>query len=213
MIRPYNFATLGKWNEMARKKRKPKTPIKGLQIFYGLCAVIYAIYLFSYGYGWTELRFQMHEDATVTDLLSEYVGCTVINLAVILFALITRRGRLLTVTLFLQSALIFITAYAMRMDAEAWLASTQVRTWWDQNPGLGSDVFMWCGGVFLVISAILTPALSSLKPTPKPKFVNPWESDAEELPEEAAAYEDTTADEAPDAAEPVFTDDLTEEPA
>jgi hypothetical protein len=203
---------------MARKKRKPKTQVRGSQIFYGLCAVIYGLYLLSYGYGWTELRFQMHEDATVTDMLSEYVGCTVINLVVILFALITRRGRLLTAMLFLQSALIFITAYAMRMDAEAWLASTRVMTWWDQNPKLGSDVFLWCGGAFLVISAILTPALSSLKPTPKPKYADQWLSpDVEEASTETSyeppVHEDAAGDDPPVAEDPIFSGDLADEPA
>lgn len=203
---------------MARKRRRAAKPLGGWQVFYGLCIIIYAIYLFSYGYNWTELRFTAHEGSSIDDMLSEYVGCTVINLAIALIALVTRRGRLLTAMLFLQTALIFITAYAARMDAELWLASAHARSWWDLNPEKTSDVFLWCGGPLLIVSVLLAPILMGMKRTPRPQYASQWAS-----PEpETAAVDDTPepADDLvhaeppePAAEHPVFAGDMADEPA
>ncbi|HVZ28928.1 MAG TPA: hypothetical protein VG839_00950 [Asticcacaulis sp.] len=207
---------------MARKRRKAGKPIGGWQIFYGLCVIVYAIYLFSYGYDWTEARLASHENSSVSDMLSEYVGCTVVNLSIVLLALISRRGRLLTAMLFLQTALIFVTAYAARMDIEGWLSSSHARSWWDLHPLGTSDVFLWCGAILMVVSALLAPVLMGMKRTPKPRYSYQWTSSG--VPEPLAVFdepdspEDTIYEEAaeepePAADEPVFEGDLADEPA
>jgi hypothetical protein len=206
---------------MVKKRRKAGKPIGGWQVFYGLCVIGYAIYLFSYGFNWTELRFTAHENSNIDEMLSEYVGCTVVNLAIILLALITRRGRLLTAMLFLQTALIFVTAYAARMDPEGWLDSSRARSWWDLNPVGTSDVFLWCGGVLFVVSALLAPVLMGMKRTPKPRYAFQWVSPEPEnvmIPDEPEpvdelSYEEPVEVPEPVSEEPVFSNDLADEPA
>lgn len=203
---------------MPRRRRRQGKPIGGWQIFYGLCVAVYAIYLFSYGYNWTDLRFTSHEDSSIGDMLSEYVGCTVVNLSIVLLALITRRGRLLTAMLFLQTILIVITAYAARIDMDDWLSSSHARSWWDKNPSMTSDVFAWSGAILLVVSALLAPILMGMKRTPRPRYSAQWASSepesvdapepvAEAFLEDAAETSDFLAD------EPVFDGDLADEPA